>query len=176
MNENPTSKPMYTFYPEGKFQKFSIEIGETSKEQLLAALSQKNMLVSEYAEKLMKSEDFQITPNKEHINLISLAVGNLGFLQGATTDEIYTKALSLGLKLCPAEVGPQLRIDYTGKDWMYIGMQQIISSEAGGDVFCLVVNEIEDRLELGAVDGSPNRIWNSDFNVVFRIQSVSTIS
>ena len=43
----------------------------------------------------------------------------------------------MGLKLCPAEVGPQLRLSYPGKDWKYIAMEQVPGRNGDPDVFFL---------------------------------------
>lgn len=44
--------------------------------------------------------------------LNELTVRDLGFLHGAITATIYTKAAALGLCLCPLELGPHFRLHY----------------------------------------------------------------
>jgi len=65
----------------------------------------------------------------------------LGFTREPTTDEIYAKAKELGLELCPAEVGPHLRLQYENqpsREWLYIAMQQISDRGGAPGVFRLV--------------------------------------
>ncbi|MEY2701538.1 MAG: hypothetical protein RLY43_158, partial [Bacteroidota bacterium] len=91
-------------------------------------------------------------------------VEQLGLRTGATTDEIYTKAQQLGLKLCPSEVGPHLRLSYEGKDWKLIAMKQITDRNGVPFVFRL---HSGDRLKLYGDYTNPSNKWNSDSQFVF---------
>ena len=56
----------------------------------------------------------------------------LGFPNGATLKEIYAKAKDLGLELCPAEVGPLLRLNYPDQpngEYLRIAMETINDSD-----------------------------------------------
>jgi hypothetical protein len=86
--------------------------------------------------------------------------------RGATTDEIYAKAAELGLELCPAEVGPQLRLSYSGTEWMYIGMKQITGRVGYPSVFSLF--EVVGSLKLLAYYAKPVVEWSSALQFVFR--------
>ena len=54
----------------------------------------------------------RITCSQEEIDLdlVVLSVADLGFKDGARYADICAKAVELGLELCPAEVGPALRL------------------------------------------------------------------
>lgn len=158
-----------TSFPEGNIKRYSVEIGGASKEQLRAELEKKDITVTSYAEDLFKSKDFTTSSTPESAELVRLTVEGLGFPQGATTDEIYAKAAQLGLDLCPAEVGPQLRLSYTGNDWIHIAMKQI----AGRDGDPCVFNLLGDGggLELHAGRAGPDVGWGgSDSRFVFRLR------
>jgi hypothetical protein len=78
-------------------------------------------------------EQVVVSPLKEKIDLVQIAVSELGFKYdhyGFTREKIYARALELGLGLVPAEVGPQLRLQYVdqpkGKnEWMLMAMEPI---------------------------------------------------
>ncbi|MFH1608620.1 MAG: hypothetical protein ABH951_01215, partial [Patescibacteria group bacterium] len=104
---------LYTSFPEGKIQKYEVEIGGKTKDELKKEIKEKFTLGS-YAESMMDNPDFIVLKNKEKINTVRLKVSDLGFYSGnPTTDEIYKKAEELGLELCPAETGPHLRLELT---------------------------------------------------------------
>ncbi len=157
-----------TSFPEGNLKRYSVEIGGKSKEQLRAELKEKDITVTSWAEQLLDSNDFSISSTQESAELVRLTVKDLGFPNDATTDEIYAKAAELGLELCPAEVGPQLRLSYTGNDWMYIAMKQIADRDGYPDVFLL--DEDVGELELSAHDAGPDDRWASDDQFVFRLR------
>jgi hypothetical protein len=157
-----------TSFPEGNIKRYSVEIGGKSKEQLRAVLEQKNISITQWADDLLKSKDFTTSSTPESAELVRLTVEGLGFPQGATTDEIYAKAAELGLELCPAEVGPQLRLSYTGNEWMYIAMKQIAGRDGRPHVFYL--NEDDGELKLHANYALPHHRWPSDYQFVFRLR------
>ena|SRR5436190_18715819 len=49
---------------------------------------------------------------RTHLRTVELRVRNLGFPQGATISDVYTSAKHLGLRLCPVELGPHLRLQF----------------------------------------------------------------
>ncbi len=157
-----------TSFPEGNIPRYSVELGGKSKEQLQAELEQKNISITQWAEDLLKSKDFITSSTPESTDLVRLTVEDLGFPQGATTDQIYARAGELGLDLCPAEVGPQLRLSYTGNDWMYIAMKQITDRDGDPDVFSL--REGAGELELYADCARPDGRWHSGIQFVFRLR------
>lgn len=77
-------------------------------------------------------------------------------------------ASKLGLDLCPAEVGPQLRLSYTGNEWMYIAMKQITDRDGSPGVFYL--HEDGGELELSASLAEPDRRWIPAYRFVFRLR------
>jgi hypothetical protein len=133
----------------------------------------------EKAEKAIRKQDISLlnldkdilnktkfSKTKETYDLVRFSVKQLGFPNGATTDEIYRRAEELGLELCPAEVGPQLRLQYHGKGMMWIAMKQITDSKGNPCVFYL--NSRDGELELYNANALPSRIWPDDRKVVFR--------
>ena len=163
---------IYTKFPEGKLQKYKIEIGGKTKDQLKKELKEKNIIISGYADDLLKSRDFTVSNKIYRANLISLTVKELGLEEGATTDRIYEQAKELGLDLCPVEVGPHLRLQDTGKEGMLIAMKQIADCDDSPDVFNL--HRLDDRLELDVSHAYPASSWSSGHQFVFLCRKLGT--
>ncbi|MBI5420884.1 MAG: hypothetical protein HZA35_01050 [Parcubacteria group bacterium] len=95
--------------------------------------------VSDYAKAMLKSPLF-IPSNKEEITLVRLTVADLGFKEGARYKDIIARAKELGLDYCPAEVGPQLRLQYQDQpsgEWLRIATKPIIGPNNIPSVFSL---------------------------------------
>ena len=163
---------IYTSFPEGKIEQYDIEIGGKTKDQLEKDLKEKNIQVYDWAKDLMSSKDFVVSENKENANLVRLAVKDLGFPGGATTDEIYSKAEKFGLELCPAEVGPHLRLQSATKDWTLIAMKQITDRYGHPCVFDL--GSDGDKLDLRYYGALPGKHWYDDNHFVFRLRKFET--
>ena len=96
------------------------------------------------------------------VNLVVLSVFELGFNRSAKYKDLCAKALELGLQLCPAEVGPALRLSYKdqpGGERLRIAMKAITDSYC--DSIFEVVHEEElvydeDELWLGGNCGVPD--------------------
>ncbi|CAM3881079.1 helicase [Mesobacillus thioparans] len=99
-------------YPDCPVINRKIEVGELTKSQLIQKLQQYSILINEYGERLLADDKFKTSDTKYNLQTVELTVGNLGFPDGATTDQIFKKASELGLELCPLELGPYLRLDY----------------------------------------------------------------
>ena len=74
-------------------------------------------------------------------------------------------AKKLGIGLCPAEVGPHLRLKYPGGEWMLIAMKQITDRSGDPDVFDL--GSLGVRLELRSSGARPGRRWGGGSEFVF---------
>ena len=177
----PNLEHIYTSFPEGKIRKFNkIEIGGKTKADYENELKVKNIYVDDWAKQLLDSSDFEKSlvdengkiKDKKKLDLVRLTVGDLGFSNGATTDDIYEKAEEFGLELCPPEVGPELRRSYSGTDWMLIGMKQIFGR--GGDPSVFLLHCYGDQLELRAPGAEPSSRWDAGGGFVFRIRKLKS--
>lgn len=165
---------VYTSFPEGKIKRMETTIGGTTKEELVKELKKK-FQVSEFAEDMLKSPDFTVSKTKEQLKLIRLTVKDLGFPSGATTKEIYKRAEGLGLELCPAETGPQLRRQYADQplgEYLYMGMKQIPGRSGKPDVFKLARND--DGSWLYVHWALPGDGWNPGDEFVFTIRKLES--
>ena len=131
---------VYTSFPEGKIKRFEATIGGQSSKELQKELKEKKINLTDYSKDMLNNKEFTTLKKPEQINLIRLKVRDLGFKNGATTDQIYQRAQELGLDLCPAEVGPHLRLQYLSqplREWFLIAMKQIADRSSDSSVFHL---------------------------------------
>lgn len=163
-----TLEHIYTSFPDKKIRREQIEIGGQTVKELEKALKQNKIQSSDYANKMLESKDFTTEKQKETIHIVRLTVADLGFKNGATTDQIYQRAKELGLELCPPEVGPQYRLKYQDQplgEWIAIGMKQITDADGGPRVFD--VERDEGGLWLDDYWAEPDSRWNPGYSFIF---------
>ena len=112
----------------------------------------------------------RITCSKEEVDLdlVVLSVGELGFKDGAHYADICAKAQELGLELCPAEVGPALRLQYGDQpkgEWLRIAMEAITDRDGRLSIFS--VEHFGGGLWLYGYYGHPVFVWDADRCFVF---------
>ena len=94
-----------------------------------------------HCDNLMDQRGFTVSPSRRQVDLTIYSVAELGFESGADLNEIYKKAIERGLELCPAEVGPQLRLRYINQpvgEWLRIAMKAIDDSDRRLRIFTLM--------------------------------------
>lgn len=128
------------------------------------ALGDKNIFI-EWCRYILEKTEFSQT--EEVYNLVRFTVEQLGFKQHATTDELYKRAQELGLELCPPEVGPQLRLQYTDREWFLIAMKQIAGLNGKPEVFLVASDRNNADLWLAGSEAGPGRRWRADDGFVF---------
>jgi hypothetical protein len=88
----------------------TVRVGGKSKPELLAELQRNGIQLNDYARNLFAHNGFTTSPVASTIATVELAVRNLGYSQGATMVQLHERAADLGLRLCPLELGPYLRL------------------------------------------------------------------
>ena len=125
--------------------------------------------IGEWANNILGQPAFKASETEEEVNLVVVSVSELGFKSGgATRKDIYARAQALGLTLCPAEVGPQLRLQYQDQpkgEWLYIAMEPIAGS--GGSLSVFSVGHSGSGRWLDSGHGSPDYFWDGDDRFVF---------
>lgn len=119
------------------------------------------------------------------VNTVLLSVADLGFLDGALTREIigsdhdrdlfgnsapFTggRGKQLGLELCPAEVGPHLRLEYIDQpsgERLYVAMKPIAASDGEPRIF--VIAHDAAGLSLDAARARPDDRWTPNDKFLF---------
>jgi hypothetical protein len=161
---------IYTSFPEGKIRKMETTIGGKIKQELIKELKAKKINISVDAKQMIDNKDFTTSKKQEHLNLIRLTVKDLGFSNSATTQEIYHRAEELDLELCPAETGPNLRLNYLDQpsgEYFRIAMKQI---DALGFSCVFSLFRIADGLWLYDDWAPPSNRWGADVEFVFRLR------
>lgn len=148
---------------------------ETMK--FLEELVQKKINITEYATDMLKSKDFVVLEEAEEAILVRLKVRDLGIgKQYPTTDDIYKRIGELGLELCPAEVGPNYRLQYQNQpmgEWFWVGMKQITDRGGIPDVFYLERDEGGVWLRVNWAVST--REWGPGSGLVFRLRKLKNL-
>ena len=149
----------------------TIEVGGKTTEELQKELKDKGIKVSSYVKSMMEHEDFITSNEARDLNTIRLSVADLGLEGSPTTDQVYARAIELGLELVPPEVGPYYRLqnmDQAMNDWVYMGMEQITDPDDNPRVFG--VAHLEDGLWLGSSWAHPVSQWRPFDEFVFSLR------
>jgi hypothetical protein len=165
----PTETPKA---PELKVWK-TIKIGTGIKngKAFCSELEKKDFRIGDWARDMLGQKAFTVATQEEDVDLVNLSVADLGFEEGARYDAICARALELGLELCPAEVGPQVRLQYPDQplgEWFLVAMEAIRDSDGDLDVFS--VGHGEDGRWLDSYCGEPDFFWDAGLRFVFRLR------
>ena len=154
--------------PWGKPESFKIiEIGtHKNVESLRKALKESGARIGVWAEDILNKTE--LSKYKRSLDLEVWSGKELGFHDGAQYQGICKAAESQGLDLCPAEAGPQLRLQHPYQpngEWLVIAMEPIKNSDGVLDMF--VVGRDGGDLWLSANCGHPDGHWYADSRFVF---------
>lgn len=168
----PDIKHLFESFPDKKIFMQTLKTDPTinSAEKAEERLQEKNIYFSGYGKDILEKTEF--SQESQKYELVRFTFGQLGFPNGATTDEIYQKAKELEMELCPAEVGPHLRLQYNGKEWMLIAMKQI--TDRGGDPNVFYLGWNGDQLGLHGRSARPALRWYPDDEFVFCYRKFET--
>jgi hypothetical protein len=161
---------------ERKIQREMIEIGGKSAQQLEKELEEAGIDISPFAQEMLHSPAFTTLPNPQILETVRVKTQDLGFRRLTTTHQIYQRAMDLGLELCPAEVGPHLRLKDTNQplcDSYSIAMRQIPDHRG----FPLVFGLERDKygLSLIVVGTRPDNGWRPEEKLVFSLPKGSQL-
>lgn len=148
----------------------NIKLGTVFKsgEDFCSTLEQDNYKVSEWARTILRQKMFTVATKETDIDLICLSIVELGFPEGASYHDICARAKDVGLSLCPAEVGPQLRLQYVDQpqeESLLIAMEAILDSVGDFSLFCVWRHRRARWLD--GHSGSPGLCWRGDGRFVF---------
>jgi hypothetical protein len=133
------------------------------------ALHAERIHVGDRVDEILDRPAFNLSKVRRDARLVILAVSELGFdEEGASLADIYARARRLGFELCPAEVGPQLRVQYLNQplgEFLHIAMAPV--AIYGGEPADFTVANGGAGLILLAGDAHPNFIMPSTMRFVF---------
>jgi hypothetical protein len=90
------------------------------------AFDDARIAVGDSADEVLGRPAFTFAREPRQLDLVLLSVAALGFGQGGTLADVHTRAVRLGLELCPEEVGPQLRLQYRNQpvgEFLHVAMK-----------------------------------------------------
>lgn len=124
---------------------------------------------AEWVNNFLGQPAFACAGEETDVDLVVLSVDELGFDKGALYSEICDRAVDMGLDLCPAEVGPALRLAYEEQpqgERLIVGTKPFADT---GDALDLFVMEVSGggRLWLRGDCGPSDRYWEPDRRFIF---------
>jgi hypothetical protein len=123
------------------------------------AMDSAGIKMRDSADEILGRPAFPYARVKTEVGLALLSAWELGVETESSLSDVYKRAKQTGLELCPAEVGPQLRLHYRNQplgDALNIAMEPIATS--GGDPAILALVNFGSGLALMAVNGRPESL------------------
>lgn len=157
-----TTKPGFNIWKTIKLGNYKDHIA------LKEAIEKSDLLVSHQAAVIMAQPAFILADQEATVDLVNVSVAELGLIKATPLRDIYAWAIKLGLSLCPAEVGPQLWLQYhdqPGGEWLRIAMEAITNSCGRPGIFH--VDHGDGGRWLSAGWGRPDDTWGPDYRFVF---------
>ncbi|MDD5098461.1 MAG: hypothetical protein PHD31_01970 [Candidatus Pacebacteria bacterium] len=159
--------------PSQKFEIWkTIRIGGfRNADEISKAIKKSGMKIGDYTNDILGK--IPLATSETDINVVLLSVAELGFKDGAEYGKICSRAKELGLELCPAEIGPQLRLQYKDQsngEWIIVAMEPITGSD--GDLRLFHVGRYGNDLWLSSYYGRSDYFWSSGYRFVFSLPQV----
>ena len=135
------------------------------------ALDSAGMKVGDAADEILGRPAFRYGRMKTDVELVLLSAADLGVESESSLADVYKRARQVGLELCPAEVGPQLRLDYRNQplgEVLHIAMQPVAMYSKEPTIFVLANFSPSGLLLLGS-DGRSEFMVPSTFRFVFAL-------
>jgi hypothetical protein len=137
------------------------------------ALDIAKIKIGDSADEILGRPAFPYARTKTGVELAVLSAAELGVESDrASLDEVYQRARQAGLNLCPAEVGPQLRLDYRNQplgEALDIAMEPVATY--GGEPTILTLANWGTGLLLIGRDGRPESMVFRKSRFVFALPS-----
>ncbi len=143
--------------------------GLKTADDFRVAIKAAGMYIGDWGNDILGKHAFTARSEETEVELVVASVAELGFKDGATRKDIYVRAQELGLDLCPPEVGPQLRLQYTDQpkgEWLVIAMEPMIDSDDSRGLFN-VKRSGDGEQYLDGFYGYPGCVWPADVRFVF---------
>jgi hypothetical protein len=159
--------------PDGRICVGQITIGGKTAKELEKTLVAGGFEISGEARDMLRSKDFTTLPEQQTLSLVRIRVSDLVWAStgSSKTDQIHAKANELGLDLCPAEVGPYLRLAYKDQpldEYLFVGMKQI--GDSHGSPHVLELDRDVDGSWLNGLYAHPASRWSQENEWVFSLR------
>jgi hypothetical protein len=135
------------------------------------ALEKASIKIGDDAGEILGRPAFPYAHAKIEYGLVLLSVAELAVdTKYAPLSDVYSRARRLGLDLCPAEVGPQLRLEYRNQprgEILHIAMQAVATYH--GRLSILALSNFGGTVALIGSDGRPSFMAPRFFRFVFTL-------
>jgi len=135
--------------------------------------------IGDQADEIIGRPAFPFSRTKVDIDLVVVSVADLGFgPDGASLRDIYARAGTFGLDLCPAEVGPILRLSYLDQplgEFLHVAMRPV--STYAGELVDFTLGNGGSALLLIGGEARPDLVLTSGVRMIFmrpRVDSVAS--
>jgi hypothetical protein len=160
----------------------SVTIGEYKGVNALRAAidaSPCRIELGDSADEILGRPAFPYRQTRRQLDLVVVSVAALGFgPDGASLGDIYKRAVRIGLELCPAEVGPMLRLSYLDQpveQSLHIAMRAVRTYD-GELIDLTLLNGGAGLLLLIGGDASPDLVLDGTTRLVFVRPRLDTVS
>jgi hypothetical protein len=110
---------------------------------LINALDAASCDIGDLAQEIIARPAFTIAPTRTAVDLVTVSAAELGLTdEYVAIGDIYSRAEKFGLSLAPAEVGPELRLQYLDQpigEFLHVAMKPITTWN-GDPVIFVVAN------------------------------------
>lgn len=150
------------------WKRIKLGTGLKTADDFRKSVKDNDMRLGDWASDILGKEAFTAATEETEVDLVRRSAKDLGLKGNARFDQICVRAKEQGLERCPAEVGPQLRLQYLDQpknEVLIIAMEAIRASYGNLNVFN--VEHDDDGRWLNANYGNPDNVWNPDYQFVF---------
>jgi hypothetical protein len=105
------------------------------------ALDSARIKIGDAADEILGRLAFPYGTRKIDVELAVLSAAELGVESESSLSDVYKRARQVGLELCPAEVAPQLRLDYRDQplgDALNVAMEPVATHSGEPTILALV--------------------------------------
>jgi hypothetical protein len=135
------------------------------------ALESAGIKIGDAADEILGRPTFSYGTMKTDVELVLVSAADLGVETESSLAEVYKRARQVGLELCPAEVGPQLRLEYRNQprgEALTIAMEPV-ATYSGEPTILALANFVASGLLLIGSDGRSEFMVPSTFRFVFAL-------
>jgi hypothetical protein len=135
------------------------------------ALESAGIKIGDAADEILGRPTFPYGTMKTDVELVLVSAADLGVETESSLADVYKRARQVGLELCPAEVGLQLRLDYRNqprREALTIAMEPV-ATYSGEPTILALANFVPSGLLLIGSDGRSEFMVPSTFRFVFAL-------
>ncbi len=158
---------LYEQFPEIKILRTTLELQPKTPQQYETEITHLGYSISSGAKHML--EHMKPLEQSETIDIVSFTLRQLGFTENTPYSKIKERALELGLKLCPPQVGPELRTMYTDQPngtYKLVAMESLPDQNGSPRIWHVNRRDDGSTWLFGNV-GQDDNIWLPDYEFVF---------